>query len=92
MNARDLGLVKIAGSFLLIGVFLFFHVWWPIQAERSLKELRKAEAELAQEKAELNQLQSRYAALTSLATLDAWARQHGPWKAPTADDILTIER
>jgi hypothetical protein len=67
-------------------------VWWTIQAERSMKELRRVEAQVAQQKADLVALNAHYAALTSLTALDAWSKTHGPWKAATPNDIVTFEQ
>lgn len=83
-------LLRIAAGFFLAGLFLFFHVWWPIQSERNLKLLRKVEAEVAMKKAELNAINSRFETLTSLTALDHWAKKHGSWRPATANDIITI--
>lgn len=77
-------------SFLLIGSVLFLFVWWPIQAERANRQLKTWESQLAQKKAELNQLKSRYAHLTALSELDQWASLHGPWRTPQANDVLLL--
>ena len=74
-----------------MGGVLFFYVWWPIQAERALITLKRVEKEVSQKKQEINELNSKYASLTSLSNLDAWAKKNGPWKSPSANDIFTIE-
>lgn len=84
--------LRITGGFAVAGLFLFFHVWWPIQAERNLKAVKRLETQVAQKKAELNQLNARYASLTSLTVLDQWARSHGSWRSPTPNDIITIQQ
>jgi hypothetical protein len=84
--------LRIIGGFALVGLFLFFHVWWPIQAERNLKAVKRLETQVAQKKAELNQLNARYGALTALTVLDQWAKSHGPWRSPTPNDIITIQQ
>ena len=82
---------RVAAGFLMVGVILFFHVWWPIQAERSTVLLKHVETELSQKKADLHLLQERYASLTSLAALDQWAKKNGPWKSPSADDVIPFD-
>jgi hypothetical protein len=84
-------LIKIAGTLAGLGVLLFFHVWCPIQAERAAIRLKKIQTEVASKKAELDELKSDYATLTSLSVLDRWARTHGPWRAPSDKDIITIQ-
>lgn len=85
-------LLKIGGGFLTGGLLLFMHVWAPIQAERALTRLRKIEADVFSKKAELNALNQHFTSITSLAALDHWARGHGPWKTPNADDVVAIRR
>lgn len=84
-------LVKVAAGFLVGGLFLFLHVWIPVQAERSLIELRRVETELSRRKSELDDLDSRFAALTTLPALDQWAKEHGPWVAPNGENVIAIE-
>lgn len=83
-------LLKIAGGFLAGGALLFLHVWWPIQAERNLSRLRRMEADVFSRKAELNALHQKFSSMTSLAALDQWARAHGPWRTPNADDVVAL--
>lgn len=89
--ARALPLAKIAAIFLGCGLFLFLHVWLPVQAERSRFEQKQLEAQLSRKKSELNDLNERYAALTALPVLDQWAKKHGPWVAPNANNVIAIE-
>ena len=84
-------LLKIAGGFLAAGLFLLLHVWLPVQAERSQIELKRLETQLSRRKAELNELNARYASLTALPVLDEWAKSHGPWVAPNAANVIPIE-
>ncbi len=84
-------LVKIAGTLAGVILILFFHVWCPIQAERASMRLKKIQTDVAAKKAELDELKSDYAAMTSLSVLDRWARAHGPWRAPSDKDIITIQ-
>lgn len=84
-------LVKIAGALAGVGLILFFHVWCPIQAERAAIRLKKIQTDVASKKAELDELKSHYAALTSLSVLDRWAHTHGPWRTPSDKDIITIQ-
>jgi hypothetical protein len=91
-KTRQIGpVVKIAGGFLAVGLFLFLHVWIPVQAERSQLELKQLEAQLSRKKSELNELNARYAALTALPVLDQWAKTHGPWVTPNATNVIAIE-
>jgi hypothetical protein len=85
-------LYKIVGGFVAGGLFLFLHVWLPVQAERSLLEMKQVEAQLSRRKAELNELNARYAALTALPVLDQWAKTHGPWVTPNATNVIPIEK
>ena len=85
-------LVRIAAGFLAGGLFLFIHVWLPVQAERSLLELKQIEQQLSREKSELNELNARYAALTALPVLDQWAKTHGPWVSPNGNNVIAIEK
>lgn len=78
-------------GFSVFGVILFIFVWWPIQAERARKTLKEWEIKVSQKKAELNQLNEHYSDLVSLPSLDRWAKQHGPWKTPNPNDIITIQ-
>lgn len=89
--SRGTPLLKIAGGFLAAGLFLLLHVWLPVQAERSLIELRRTETQLSRKKSELNELNARYASLTALPVLDQWAKTHGPWVAPNATNVIPIE-
>lgn len=84
------GLARVAGILIAAGTGLFLYVWWPIQAQRYLVKIKHLETEISQKKSELNQLQSKYNALTSLSSLDQWAKDHGPWKTPQANDILSF--
>ncbi len=72
------------------GLVLFGLVWWPIQAERARLVHRQWEEKIAQKKAEINNMNAHYKNLTSLAVLDKWAKSHGPWTVPTANDIITF--
>lgn len=74
-----------------VGGLLFVRVWWPIQAERSLGQLRRIESQIFQKKSEINQLNERYAALTSLTVLDQWAKHHGTWVPPTAENVIPVQ-
>ena len=73
-----------------VGLFLFWRVWCPVQAERASIKLKKIESEVAQKKSELNNLQAEYQQLTTLSVLDRWAKAHGPWKIPSENDVLSI--
>jgi len=84
-------LLRLGGAILSGGALLFFYVWWPIQAERSLKELKVVESTLSDKKQELQDLSMRTTTLTSLSVLDAWAKKNGPWKTPGAADVVAIE-
>ena len=83
-------LVRMAVIFGAVGALLFVRVWWPIQAERSLSQLRKVEARVFQKKSELNILNERIADMTSLTVLDQWAKKHGPWVNPTAENVIPL--
>jgi hypothetical protein len=83
-------LLRFGLGVLIVGMTLFSFVWWPIQAERALTIQSKLDSKLSQKKAELDALKSRYAALTSLHVLDQWASTHGPWRSPTADDVIIV--
>jgi hypothetical protein len=85
-------LLKIAAGFLAVGLFLFFHVWLPVQAERSLLELTQVEQQLSRKKSELNELKSRYSVLTALPVLDQWAKTHGPWVTPNKNNVIPFEK
>lgn len=80
-----LGLLFVSAGFILFGI-----VWWPIQAERARLIQRQWDEKIAQKKAEQNSLQLRYKNLTALPVLDQWAKSHGPWNSPTANDIITL--
>lgn len=84
--------LKIAGGFLAVGLFLFLHVWLPVQAERSLLALKQVEQQMSRKKSELNELNARYAALTSLPVLDQWAKSHGPWVSPNGNNVISFEK
>lgn len=84
-------LSKVAGVFAVVGAFLFMRVWWPIQAERSLTQLKKVEAKIFEKKSELNILNERYASLTSLSVLDQWAKKNGPWVPPNAENVIALQ-
>lgn len=84
--------MKFCAVFLAVGSFLFFQVWWPIQAERYQSTLRRLRGEIAQKKSELNALNGRYNTLTSLTALDQWAKSHGPWRSPSPHDLITIPK
>ncbi len=90
-ESKPLSLMKIAGGFLVVGLFLFLHVWIPVQAERSQIELKKLETQLSREKSVLDELNSRYVALTALPVLDQWAKTHGPWVTPNGENVIAIE-
>jgi len=83
--------LRYGAGLLILGFILFSFVWWPIQAERSLVVLKQWESKLSQKKAELDGLQTRYTQLTSLHLLDQWAAKHGPWRSPSANDVILIE-
>lgn len=89
--SKDRPLLRVAAGFLAGGLFLLLHVWLPVQEERSLLELKQVEGQLSRKKAELNELNERYAALTSLPALDNWAKSHGPWVSPNATNVIAIE-
>lgn len=89
--AASVPLARIASVFGVIGGFLFLRVWWPIQAERNLVALKRIETQVFQKKSELNALNERYAALTSLTVIDHWAKSHGPWVPARADNVIAIE-
>ncbi len=91
-RASFIPLLKIMGGFAVVGSILFLHVWLPIQAERSLVALRRTETQLSQKKSEFNDLSERYASMTSLISLDKWAKKHGPWIPAQANNVLTIEK
>lgn len=82
---------RMAIGFGLVGGLLFVRVWWPIQAERSLVQLRKVEGVVFQKKSELNVLNDRYSALTSLTVLDQWAKRNGPWVPINSDNVIAIQ-
>jgi hypothetical protein len=84
-------LIKTAAGFLVVGLFLFLHVWIPVQAERSQLELKKLESQLFRAKSELDELDTRYAALTALPVLDQWAKTHGPWVTPNGSNVVAIQ-
>ncbi|MFN0117757.1 MAG: hypothetical protein ACKVQC_05620 [Elusimicrobiota bacterium] len=84
------GLSRLVVICLVTAILLFFHVLWPIQVERSHRELKAIEKKISEKKSELNELKVRYGQVTSLGVLDAWAKQHGPWKSPQAGDVVTI--
>lgn len=85
-------LMKITGIFIATLVILFIHVWIPIQAERSLVQLKKIDSQLSLKKAELNELNAEYARLTSLSSLDQWAKKNGPWIPVQAQNVLSIQK
>lgn len=80
-------LARVAIAFGVVGGLLFFRVWWPIQAERSLLQLKKVEAGVFLKKSELNSLNERLGTLTSLTALDQWAKRNGPWVSPNAENV-----
>ncbi|MBV9080220.1 MAG: hypothetical protein JO102_03770 [Elusimicrobia bacterium] len=82
---------KVAVGFLAAGALLFLRVLLPVQAERGFLEQRKLQAEISRKRAELDELNARYAALTALPQLDQWAKTHGPWVAPTGANVVAIE-
>lgn len=84
-------LAKAAAGFLVVGLFLFLHVWVPVQAERSHLELKKLEMQLSRQKSILDELDTRYANLTALPVLDQWAKSHGPWLTPNGENVIAIE-
>ena len=81
---------RICALFIGVGVVLFFRVWWPIQAERSSIERNRLDAAVFQKKSELNMLNERYAALTTLPLLDQWAKRPGAWVPATAENVLLL--
>ena len=85
-------MMKVAAGFIGVGLFLFLHAWLPVQAARSLLELRALEQQLSRKKAELNELNARYAQLTALPVLDQWAKTHGPWVSPNSNNVIAIEK
>jgi hypothetical protein len=76
--------------FIGVGALLFFRVWWPIQAERSALELKRVDARVSQKKSELDLLNEKYAALTTLPLLDQWSKKHGPWVQATSENVLLL--
>jgi hypothetical protein len=84
-------LARVVGIFAVVGFLLFIRVWWPIQAERNLVSLKKIETQVFQRKSELNDLNEKYIALTSLTVLDQWAKRHGPWIPPNAQNVIPIQ-
>jgi hypothetical protein len=81
---------RVFALFMGVGALLFFRVWWPIQAERSSLERNRMDAAVFQKKSELNMLNEKYAALTTLPLLDQWAKRHGPWVPATAENVLLL--
>ncbi len=84
-------LARVASVFGIVGGLLFIRVWWPIQAERSLLQLRRVESQVFQKKSELNVLNERIEDLTSLTVLDQWAKRHGPWVPSNAENVIPIQ-
>ena len=84
------GLFKLIGGVLLGAGFLFLHAWLPIQAERSRRALETVERDIFRKKAEIQNLNGRYVRLASLPVLDQWAKRHGPWVPPNADNVIAI--
>ncbi|MCG3203525.1 MAG: hypothetical protein KCHDKBKB_00195 [Elusimicrobia bacterium] len=82
---------RMAIVFGLVGGLLFVRVWWPIQAERNLGKLQRVESKVFQKKSELNLLKDRYANLTSLTVIDAWAKKNGPWVPPNGENVIAIK-
>jgi hypothetical protein len=78
-------------GFFMGALILFFQVWWPIQAERSLSQLKRIKSEISEKKSELNTLNAKYAALSSLIVVDEWAKTHGSWKSPRPEDVITLQ-
>jgi len=83
-------ILGVGGGFLGAGLYLLLHVWLPIQAERSLRELKMWQKQISQEKALFDQLNANFLKLTSLSYLDQWAKEHGPWKTPQKSDIVLV--
>lgn len=83
-------LFRLSLSVGVVGLFLFFHVWWPIQAERADVQLKFLTSNLAQKKADLRDLSDAYSRLVSLSHLDQWAKNNGPWHIPRHADVITI--
>jgi hypothetical protein len=77
---------------LMVGVILFFHVWWPIQAERASSELKKLENDLSIKKSELDRLKTQYSQMISLASLESVAKSSGQWKNPSIEHVITISK
>ena len=84
-------IVRVGLGFLGVGLILFSFVWWPIQAERSRVLLSQWENKVSQKQSELDALKTRYASLTSLHVLDQWAAQNGPWRSPSANDVILLK-
>lgn len=90
-HQRQLGQVMtIVGAFLVGGFVLLLHVWLPIQAQRALDELKRCETRLSDQKSELERLYQKYGSLTSLSTLDNWAKKNGPWRTSDEDSTVLI--
>lgn len=83
--------LQVGAVVLASGALLFFYVWWPIQAERAKGQMKALEKQLSEEKTVLNNLQGKIHHATSLPALDQWAKAHGTWKSPGANDVLFIE-
>jgi len=79
-------------GFLLVGIILFFHVWWPIQAERASVQMNKLENELSIKKSELDRLRAQYFDLISLASLAQVAKANGQWMAPSIEHVITLSK
>ncbi len=77
---------------LMIGLVLFLHVWWPIQAERASAHLKRLESELSIRKSELERLKTLYADLISLTSLERAAKANGHWIHPTIEHVITFSK
>lgn len=81
---------KICLTVMAVGFLSFVYVWWPIQAERALKDLKSIQKEISLQKAELNHIHTEYSKLVSLSAIDEWAQQNGQWRSPKPGDVYTI--
>jgi hypothetical protein len=73
-----------------LGVILFFHVWWPIQVKRAENIYRDIQQNLSIQKSKLNNIKYKYSHMVALSSLDAWAKNNGPWITPQKTDVITI--
>ncbi|OVE77467.1 hypothetical protein BVX98_02940 [bacterium F11] len=88
---RTLGqLMILVAMFISVGVLLFLYAWFPVQAQRKLKELQHWEAKVSREKTLLQNLSHKYGKKTSLLVLDQWASSNGSWRSPSRNDVIVI--